>query len=80
MTATRCTASCPTARIENVYQLKILNKDEQRRVVRVTVDGLPGARVETAPAEPGARARRACWTSSPASASTAGAPGPAGAT
>ena len=29
-TGTRCTASCRTARIENVYQLKILNKDDKR--------------------------------------------------
>ena len=35
--------------IENVYQLKILNKDNQRRVVRVAVDGLPGAQVMTTP-------------------------------
>ncbi|MCC7258444.1 MAG: cytochrome c oxidase accessory protein CcoG [Gammaproteobacteria bacterium] len=36
--------------IENVYPLKILNKDGERRHVRITVDGLPGARVRTAPA------------------------------
>ena len=39
-------------RVENVYQLKILNKDDQRRVVRVTIAGLSGATVETAPANP----------------------------
>ena len=37
--------------IENVYQLKILNKEDQPRRVRISVTGLPGARVETAPAE-----------------------------
>ncbi len=36
--------------VENVYQLKILNKDSERRAVRITIEGLPGARVRTAPA------------------------------
>jgi polyferredoxin len=42
----------PDGGIENVYQLKIINKDDKARVVRVTIGGLPGARVETAPANP----------------------------
>ena len=41
----------PGGQIENVYQLKILNKDNQRRVVRISVAGLPGASIETAPAD-----------------------------
>jgi cytochrome c oxidase accessory protein FixG len=41
----------PDGHIENVYQLKILNKEDQPRRVRVSVSGLPGARIETAPAE-----------------------------
>ena len=41
----------PDGQIENVYQLKILNKEDQPRRVRISVTGLPGARVETAPAE-----------------------------
>ncbi len=38
--------------VENVYQLKILNKDDERRFVRVTIAGLAGAKVETVPASP----------------------------
>jgi cytochrome c oxidase accessory protein FixG len=41
----------PDGHIENVYQLKILNKEDQPRSVRVSVSGLPGARIETAPAD-----------------------------
>ena len=41
----------PDGHIENVYQLKILNKEDRPRSVRISVAGLPGARVETAPAE-----------------------------
>jgi cytochrome c oxidase accessory protein FixG len=42
----------PADRIENVYQLKILNKDDTARVVRVSVAGLDAAVVETVPASP----------------------------
>ena len=48
----------PDGQIENVYQLKILNKDDQPRRVRISVTGLPGARIETAPAEIDARSGR----------------------
>lgn len=41
----------PDGQIENVYQLKILNKEDHPRSVRVSVTGLPGAQIETAPAE-----------------------------
>jgi polyferredoxin len=41
----------PDGHIENVYQLKILNKEDQPRRVRVSVSGLPGARIETSPAD-----------------------------
>jgi cytochrome c oxidase accessory protein FixG len=42
----------PDGSVENVYRLKILNKEDRPRQVHVSVHGLPGARVETTPAAP----------------------------
>ncbi len=41
----------PGSDIENVYVLKVLNKTEQDRRVAVSVEGIPGARIEPANAQ-----------------------------